>query len=57
MLLKWVVVQPTEKPRSVGPHESKSKTTMNKKKSRLKNKKFKSVSTQLRVGSTEPDSD
>ena len=37
--------------------ESKSKTTTNKKISRLKNKKFRSVSTQLRDGSTEPDKD
>ena len=55
MLLKRVDVQPTEKPSSVGPHKSKSKTTTNKEKSHVKNKKFKSVSTQLREGSTKPD--
>jgi len=42
VLLTKVVLRPTEKPRSVGPHESKSEKTRNKKKSRLKNKKFRS---------------
>ena len=41
------VLQPTEKPRSVGPHKSKLKKITSKQKSRLKNKKFRSVSTQL----------
>ena len=54
---KKVVVQPTRKPRSVGQHKSKSKKTTNKKKLGLKNKKFWSVSTQLRRGSTEPSND
>ena len=36
MLLTKVVVQPTNKPRIVGPHKLKSEKTMNKKKSRLK---------------------
>ena len=45
-----------QKPRSVSPHKLKLKTTTNNKKSRLKNKKFRSVSTQLRRGSTEPNS-
>ena len=54
--LTKVVVRSTEKPRSVGPHKSKLKKTMNKKKSCIKNKKFRSVSTQLRRGSVEPSS-
>ena len=45
-------MQPTQKPKSVGPHKSRSKTTMYKK-SCIKNKKFRSASTQLRRGSTE----
>ena len=57
VLLKKVVVQPTKKARSAGPHKLKSKTTTNKQKSRNKNKKSRSVSTQLRGGSTEPNSD
>ena len=57
VLLKRVIVQPTEKPRSVCPHKSKSKTITNKKKLRLKNNKFRSESTQLREGSTKPDND
>ena len=57
VLLTRVIVQPTEKPRSVGSHKPKLKTTTDKTKSHLKNKKFRSVSTQLREGSTEPDSD
>ena len=40
VLLKRVITRPTEKPRSVGPHKSKLKTTTNKKKSCLKNKKI-----------------
>ena len=54
---KKVVVQPTENPRSIRPQKSKSKITTNKKKTRLKNHKFRSVSTQLYEGSTEPNSD
>ena len=50
-------MQPTEKPRSVGPHKLKLKKITNKKKSRLKNKKFRSVSMQLRRWSAEPSSD
>ena len=34
------VVQPTKKPRSVGPHKSKPKKTTSKKKTRQKNKKI-----------------
>ena len=40
-------LRPTIKPRSVGPHKSKPEKTTSKKKSHLKNKKFRSVSTQL----------
>ena len=38
VLLKRVVVQPTEKPRSVGPHKLKLEKIRNKRKSSLKNK-------------------
>ena len=55
VLLRSVVAQPTEKPKSVGPHQSKLKATTNKKKSCFKTKKFRSVSTQLREGFTKPD--
>ena len=55
VILQQVVMQPTKKPRSVGPQKSKSKTTTYKKKSYIKNKKFRSVSTQLRRGSEEPN--
>ena len=37
------VVQPTKKPRSVGPHKSKPKKTTSKKKTNQKNKKSRSV--------------
>ena len=50
MFLTKDVLQPTKKPRSVGPHRlksEKSEKSTSKKKSRLKSKKFKSVSTQL----------
>ena len=57
VILTKVLLQPTEKPRSVGSHNSKSKKTTSKKKSPLKNKKFRSVSTQLCGGSTDPSSD
>ena len=36
VILHWVVIQPTKKTRSVGPHKSKSKTTLYKKKSYMK---------------------
>ena len=55
MILQQVVIQPTEKPRSVGPHKSKSKTTTYKKKPCINNKKFMSANTQLRRGPTEPN--
>ena len=54
VILQQVVIQPTEKSKSVGPHKSKLKTTTYKKKSCIKNKKFRSASTQLHRGSTEP---
>ena len=38
MILTEVVLRPTEKPRSVGPHKSISKKTRSNKKSRLKTK-------------------
>ena len=54
MVLQQVVMQPTRKPRSVGPHKSGSKTTTYRKKSYLKKKIFRSVTIQLRRGSKEP---
>ena len=50
VLLKRVVVQPIEKLKNIGPQKLKSKTTMKKQNSRLKNKKFRSVSMQLHGG-------
>ena len=41
------VVQPTKKPRSVGPHKSKPKKTTSKKKTRQKNKKSRSVTIRI----------
>ena len=47
-LIPWKkVVQPTKKPRSVGPHKSKSKKTTSNKKTRQKSKKSRSVTIQL----------
>ena len=43
MILLKVVTQPTEKPKSVGPHKSIPKKSRNKRKSRLENEKFRSV--------------
>ena len=48
VLLTKNVLQPTEKSRSVGPHKLKLEKTTSKQKSCLKNKKFRSVSTQIR---------
>ena len=56
MDLKKVVLRPTKKPRSVGPHKSKLEKITSKKISCLKNMKFRSVSTQLRAGPAEPSS-
>ena len=55
MVLHQVVIQQIKKPRSVGPHKSRLKTTMYKKKLCIKNKKFRSASTQLRRGSEGPN--
>ena len=55
VILHQVVIQPTKKPRNVSPHKLKSKTTIYKKKSYIKNKKLRSASTQLHRGSTEPN--
>ena len=41
------VVQPTKKPRSIGPHKSKPKKTTNNKKTRQKSKKPRSVTIQI----------
>ena len=49
-------LQPTKKPRSVGPHKLKLEKTTSKKKSYLKNKKLRSVSIQLREGYSESSS-
>ena len=43
VILTNVVLRPTKKPRSVGPHKLISKKNGNKRKSRLGNKKFRSV--------------
>ena len=56
VLFKKVVVQPTKKSRSVGPHKSKLEKTTSQKKSCFKNKKFRSMSMQLHRGSVEPSS-
>ena len=53
VLLKKDVLRPTKKLRSVGIHKSKLEKATSKKKSHLKNKKFRSVSIQLREGSTD----
>ena len=47
VILTEVVLRPTKKPRSVGPHKLISKKNGNKRKSRLGNKKFRSVSKPL----------
>ena len=41
------VVRPTKKPRSVGPNKLKPEKTASKKKTRKKNKKFRSVNIQI----------
>ena len=43
VILPKVVTQPTKKPRSVGPNKSIPKKNRNKRKSRLENRKFRSV--------------
>ena len=57
MILTKVVLQPTKKLRNAGPHKLELKKPKTKKKSHLKNKKFRSLSTQLGGGSTDPSSD
>ena len=47
MILTEVVLRPTKKLRSVGPHKLISKENCNKKKSCVENKKFKSVDKSL----------
>ena len=47
VILTEVVLQPTKKPRSVGPHKSISKKNGNKEKSCLGNKKFRSMNKSL----------
>ena len=54
-ILIQVVVHPTKKQRSVGPHKLRSKTTTYKKKACNKNKKFRSTSTHIYRGYTEPN--
>ena len=56
VLLKKVDVRPTKKPRSISLHKLKSERTTNKKKSHLKDKRFRSVSKQLHRRSSEPSS-
>ena len=57
MILTEVILRPTKKPRSVGPHKSILKKNRNKKESRLENKKFRSVSKPLYEVSVDPSSD
>ena len=57
VILTEVVLQPTKKPRSVGPHKTIPRKNNNKKKSRLENKKFRSVSRPLYGVSIDPSSD
>ena len=57
MILTKVVLQPTKKTRSVGPHKSISKENSNKKKSCLENKKFRSVNKSLYGIHVDPDND
>ena len=57
MILTEVVLRPTKKQRSVGPHRLISKKTRSKKKSLLKINKLRSVSEPLCLRSVDPDSD
>ena len=57
MLLTKVVVQPTKKPRSIGPHKLISKENGNKKKSHLENKKFRSANKSIYWIHIDPDND
>ena len=57
VVLTEVVLRPTEKPRSVGPHRLILKKTRSKKKSLLKNNKLRSVSKPLCLESVDNNSD
>ena len=57
VILTEVVIQPTEKLRSIDPHKSIPKKNRNKKKSCLENKKFESVNKPLYVVSVDLSSD
>ena len=57
VVLTEVVLRPTKKPRSVGPHKSILKKNGNKKISQLENKKFRSVSRSLYGIHVDLDSD
>ena len=57
VILTEVVTRPTKKPRGVGPHKSISKKIDNKKKARLKIKKFRSVNKSLYRIHVDPDDD
>ena len=57
VILTKVVIQPIEKLKSVGPHKLIPKKNMNKKKSRLENKKFRSMSKLLYGVYLDPSSD
>ena len=57
VLLTKDILRPTKKPTSVGWYKSKSEKMTSKNKARLKNKKFRSVSTQVREVSAESSSD
>ena len=57
VILIEVVLRPTKKPRSVGPHKLISKKIDNKKKARLENKKFRSANKSLYGIHVDPDND
>ena len=57
VILIKIVIRLTEKLKSVGPHKLIPKKNMNKKKSRLENKKFRSVSKPLYGVYVDPSSD
>ena len=55
VVLTEVVIRPTEKPRSAGPYRLILKKNGNKRKSRLENKKFRSMCKPLYGITTDPD--
>ena len=57
VILTEVAIQPTIKPRSVGPHKLISKKNRNRKKSRLENKKLRSVNEPVYSVLVDPSSD